>query len=307
MQKSIAWVVKRETDSWVVRGLERLLAEDRERKADLLAFLGEADRRKLYAKAGYSSLFRWLTEKYFMSESSALKRIQAARLATRFPFLIKSVAQGDYSLSVLSRLSPFVNGKNGPLFFKAALKKSVREVEAFLITQFPKDEVADKIGKPISPLRPGRHHVQFTAGEDFLRDFKKAQALLSHKMPKGKLEDVLGHALKILIQQLEKPARKAKACPAAPETGKPVPPRSRYIPRGMQVEVRERDQNICQHKRPDGSLCGATHFLEIDHILPYALGGRHAGENLRLLCWAHNALRAESSFGKRGWPKRPPL
>jgi len=299
MQKSIAWVVKRETDSWIVCGLERLLQEDRERKADLLAFLGEADRRKLYAKAGYSSLFRWLTEKYFMSESSALKRIQAARLALRFPFLIKSVAQGEYSLSVLSRLSPFVNGKNGPIFFKAALRKSVREVEAFLITQFPKDEVEDKIGKPISPLRPGRHHVQFTAGDEFLKDFKRAQALLSHKMPKGKLEDVLGHALKVLIQQLEKLARKTKT------TAKPVPTRNRYIPRGMQVEVRERDQNICQHKKPDGSLCGATHFLEIDHIQPFALGGGHGGENLRLLCWAHNALRAEMTFGRKGWPKRP--
>src|SRR5690606_40689089 len=63
--------------------LSLLVTQERKRKADLLAYLNEVDRRKLYAKEGYSSLFRYLTEKHRYSESSALKRIQAARLASQ--------------------------------------------------------------------------------------------------------------------------------------------------------------------------------------------------------------------------------
>ena len=44
--------------------------------------------------------------------------------------------------------------------------------------------------------------------------------------------------------------------------------------------------------------CTAKHYLEIDHVLPFAWGGGHDEDNLRLLCRAHNQLMAEDLMGK---------
>ncbi|MBY0371284.1 HNH endonuclease [bacterium] len=111
--------------------------------------------------------------------------------------------------------------------------------------------------------------------------------------------------LKSLLKELKKTVRKAapkREMAVAVEAAKPMPTGSRYIPRGMRRQLDNRDERRCQEKRPDGSICGESRFLEIDHIQPFALGGPNKPENLRLLCWAHNALRAEATFGK--WQRR---
>ncbi|MBI4040515.1 MAG: HNH endonuclease, partial [Deltaproteobacteria bacterium] len=40
-------------------------------------------------------------------------------------------------------------------------------------------------------------------------------------------------------------------------------------------------------------------YLEVDHIEPFALGGKAELENLRLLCSTHNRYRAQLTFGKQ--------
>lgn len=52
-------------------------------------------------------------------------------------------------------------------------------------------------------------------------------------------------------------------------------------------------------KLRDGSCvnCGSTHALEVDHIIPRALGGSDAPENLRLLCRSCNQRAAITQYG----------
>mgnify|MGYP000190281916 CR=1 FL=1 len=409
--RSLKSVLEKTTDERISRGIQKLVLCDRKKKVDFLYYLAEADKRKLYAKDGYSSLFNWLTGKYQLSEPTALKRIQVARLAHKFPFLYRDIRQGKYSLTVLSRISKFVKGYNAHLVFAIAENKSVREVEAALVEMFPKEEVEEALRKSVSPLGGERHSVQFTAGTGFIQDLQEARALLSHRFPKGKLCEVLGLALKTLLHDLKKAPRtrregkrplatemlratpffheklsikpvsardfsssagnensvmepslsgfaskmvsnpeqlpicstspkegsaangscfdttrsgKESFCPAQKETLWTVPSDfislqknifatketlaatekpSRYIPREISYRVWSRDNGKCQYPRPDGGICGETHFLEIDHIHPFALGGPHTESNLRLLCWAHNALRGEMRFGRQ-WTRQ---
>jgi HNH endonuclease len=42
-----------------------------------------------------------------------------------------------------------------------------------------------------------------------------------------------------------------------------------------------------------GKKCDATEFLELDHIEPFALGGKTEASNVRVLCRVHNQLAAE--------------
>lgn len=306
MTRRLGGILKHQSDDRILSGLVMLLGQERKRKSDFLAYLNEVDTRKLYAKEGYSSLFRFLTEKHLMSESSALKRIQAARLARKFPFLYVDIKNGKYSLSALSRLAPFVNAANSDRLFRRAAGKSTREVEALLVAEFPKVDVADRLKKSVSPLGLDRMQVQFTGLKQLVDDLEKVRALLSHRYPQGKLSDVIGLALKTLIRELEKQGRAEKLHSAVPKRiVEPVPPppaplkRSRYIPRGIRRDVVGRDQARCQHLRADGTICGEIKFLEMDHVQPHALGGPNTRENLRLLCWAHNQLRAEVQFGRR--------
>jgi hypothetical protein len=51
-------------------------------------------------------------------------------------------------------------------------------------------------------------------------------------------------------------------------------------------------QGKCQFRdEKTGRICGATAFLQLDHILEVRNGGTNAQKNLRLLCRLHNARR----------------
>lgn len=52
---------------------------------------------------------------------------------------------------------------------------------------------------------------------------------------------------------------------------------SRAVPQWMRTEVWQRDQAKCAE-------CGATEYLEFDHVIPHSLGGATSVNNLQLLC-----------------------
>ena len=72
---------------------------------------------------------------------------------------------------------------------------------------------------------------------------------------------------------------------------------SRYIPSTLRDQVLKRDNYQCSYSSYDGVTCTCRKNLEIDHIVPFAVGGRSELENLRLLCSAHNLHAARLVFG----------
>ena len=67
---------------------------------------------------------------------------------------------------------------------------------------------------------------------------------------------------------------------------------NRAIPVAVQRQVWERDRSCCSYvDRDSGRRCRSRHLLQIDHILPFALGGSAEPDNLRLLCAAHHRHR----------------
>ena len=83
--------------------------------------------------------------------------------------------------------------------------------------------------------------------------------------------------------------------PAGAITPTPKKPASgRAIPAAVKRQVWQRDGGRCSYlDRRTGRRCNSRHLIEIDHILPYALGGGADPENLRLLCHAHHRHRHE--------------
>lgn len=94
-------------------------------------------------------------------------------------------------------------------------------------------------------------------------------------------------------------ARTGQFAEPARRPSRPGGMRSRHVPAMVRDEVRLRDGGRCTFVGPDGIRCGATTHLQIDHIRPFALGGGHDAENLRLRCGAHNRFTARQTFGDR--------
>ena len=66
----------------------------------------------------------------------------------------------------------------------------------------------------------------------------------------------------------------------------------RSISAGVRRQVWQRDGGRCSYVDPQTERrCNATHLIEIDHIVPHALGGGADPGNLRLLCGAHHRHR----------------
>ena len=89
---------------------------------------------------------------------------------------------------------------------------------------------------------------------------------------------------------VERSAPAARTAASAPKPESSV--RRRAIPAAIKRQVWERDRGCCSYvDRDSGRRCGSRHLLQVDHVVPYALGGSADPDNLRLLCAAHHRHR----------------
>ncbi|RYZ57426.1 MAG: HNH endonuclease [Proteobacteria bacterium] len=72
----------------------------------------------------------------------------------------------------------------------------------------------------------------------------------------------------------------------------------RAIPAAMRHQVWLRDKGECTFEHDDGSVCGETMMIELDHIDMVCFGGEHSVDNLRLRCRTHNRYHAVVSLGE---------
>lgn len=147
----------------------------------------------------------------------------------------------------------------------------------------------------MAPRSPGRFAVQAMLDAAAHEDLVALQALLSHAVPAHDLGAVLGRALAVAREVLEKQrhaqpersTRSARAHQAEPG----------YIPAHVRRQVWARDGQRCTFVGRHGHRCNETHLLELDHITPVARGGTSRADNLRVRCRAHNQYEAEQAYG----------
>ena len=77
------------------------------------------------------------------------------------------------------------------------------------------------------------------------------------------------------------------------------PEHKHRIPLWLRDEVLARDGYCCTYVSPKGVKCNCPVDLEIDHIVPFSLGGGTSLENLRVLCRTHNFLAEIEAFGEQ--------
>lgn len=144
------------SDAVLLRDLKTLVRQDRATTVMLLAHIAEVDARRLYAPAGYSSMFAYCTGELRLSEDAAYKRIRAARAARRFPVLFAELAEGRLHMAAVCVLSPHLTAENLEELAQAAKHRRKSEVEEWLIHRFPGAVVASKdCASVIRPILTG--------------------------------------------------------------------------------------------------------------------------------------------------------
>jgi hypothetical protein len=226
------------SDQTLLRNLAARVAEECSSTAEMLADLAEVDGRRLYAPAGYPSMYSYCVEELHLSEQSALKRIRAARATRQFPAILDAVAQGRLHLTALVLLAPYLRPETVDELLAAATHKSAAAIEQLLAQRFPRPDIPTRVqalappvlpadtssqlssrtvgtpnpesrespGPPakVVPLSPQRFYVQLTMDQETHDMMQYAQSLLGHQVRPGDVASVFHRALQALISQLEK-------------------------------------------------------------------------------------------------------
>lgn len=142
------------SDAVLLRDFRGILARERGATAMVLAHMAEVDARKLYAPAGYSSMFVYCVEAMRLSEDAAAKRIHAARAARRFPTLFDAVAEGRLHLTAVCLIAPHLTPENIDELVEMATHRRAAEVREVLAARFPGAD-----STPVSTIRPIAQHA----------------------------------------------------------------------------------------------------------------------------------------------------
>ena len=120
----------------LLHDLEALAVRESVATALLLAHVAEADARRLYAPAGYPSMFAYCVEKLHLSEDAAYYRIRAARTARQFPVIFDAVAEGRLHLTAVCLLAPHLTAENAGELIEAATHRRKAEIEELVAGRF---------------------------------------------------------------------------------------------------------------------------------------------------------------------------
>jgi len=285
-----------------------LSGREQKTTAEVVLYLNQIDQRKLYREAGYSSLFTYCREKLGYSEGAACRRITAARALNSSPELYKMLREGKMSLCAIVQISKVVTPENKDEIIEQSKGKSKLELQRVLssfgeLTKPKRESIRARrvcltaapdlfSDGPVGEKEEKRYSVTLELTEDEMSMVEEARKNLG----KREMKEVLLKGAKLINK---KKAPKVTAKVAVKSELKPVQKKeSRYIPVAIQNEVRQRDKDQCTYCSPDGHRCTERYRLQFDHIKPFALGGGHEADNLRLLCPAHNGLYAELVYGR---------
>lgn len=325
------------SDDELLTSLSSVLQRSRRVEVELVAHIAEVDHRRLFAREACSSMFTYCVEILNLSESEAYMRIAVARASRNYPELLEMLGDGRLHLSGIAKLAPHLTPENCESTFAQAAHRSKREIEELVAALAPKPDVPAVIRKlPASranaaprptttpstqnlqlrpdavrsqpapprpvpkpePLASSRYKVQFTASSELKEKLDRLAALMYASDPDAELADVIDAAVTEKLARLEAKRMAKTSRPRKSLEQTDTTPSSRAIPAAVKRTVSNRDGGRCTFVSAEGRRCGETNGLEFHHEKPFAKGGSHAPENVRLLCRSHNVYRAECDYGK---------
>ncbi len=241
------------SDSQIITGSKVARAQEHSGLLAMIGFIAETDRRQLFLRRGYSSLYDYCVRELGYSESQAMRRITTARCIEKFPDVFEFLKANEINLATISRVSKILTAENCGEVLESIRRKSLREVEAIVaehepVAAFPPDRVRTIVAKiPASQV-----------GEIYLRsEGKKHPAFLESPM-----DDTNQGAPASTIEQMTQPDRtdpprdrSSATEPAEEPVGSPPArferrARVEFTARQELIEKLERIRALASHRLP---------------------------------------------------------
>ncbi len=252
--------------------MKNLASEERAILSKVLWHLKEIDQRKLYSNQACGSLFEYCVKILKYSEGQASRRVTACRLLRELPELASKIEEGSLNLTQLNQAKNFFSEEN--ITDKKQKNEIIKQLEDKSTRE--SEKILWGLKKEDAPIK-----VTVTMKEETHIRLKKLQALKAHTCPDmDTFFEKVCEELEVLWNPINKKLNRVKDSKGA----------TRYIAQKDRVFVWKRDQGKCK-------ICGSSYALEIDHIKPFALGGKTKPDNLRLLCRNCNQRLGIEVFG----------
>jgi hypothetical protein len=332
MQKNILESLARLTDDELAAHVKSLAAREHATAACVIAHLAEMDTRDIHLRAGYPRLVDYCLKVLHLSDWEAWNRIEAGRVARRFPILFDMLEEGSIHLTGIKLLGPHLTEENHRRVLESArwkTKLEIGEIVARLhplpdvptsVMPIPEFAVVPQLAPPpgpgaapeppsitptapppspavLTPLSPQRYKLQVTISGETLAKLRRAKDLLGHVVAASDDDAVLNRALTVLLDKLE---REKWARTDKPRPGRPRDPRARRPSAAVLRILWRRDEGRCKYTSTDGHRCEETRRVVPHHLDPWVLAGSPddpAAYELR--CQRHNDYEGRLYFGKR--------
>ncbi|MGE4132730.1 MAG: HNH endonuclease [Bdellovibrionales bacterium] len=309
------------SDNGLIAKTEDLVRSEREVLSEILHHLREIEQRRLFSKLGFKSLFDYATKRLGYAEDQAARRISAMRLLKELPEIEAKIQQGSLSLTNLAMAQTLFrreqkkqkveskgfsqptaterfSTKNAKIELLSTLEnKSKREAEQ--IIAICAGESACLRSDRIKPLSESKISIFFVANRGLEHKIEKVKGLLAHSHPGLSMAGLVNYLCDEAIKKLDPAAQEVRKRNSIKEVDSfsrrskletPAPDIKRRIGISSRRQVWIQAGSRCQQ-------CGSQDALQVDHILPKALGGSDGLENLRLLCRSCNQRAAVEWFG----------
>jgi hypothetical protein len=207
------------SDSVLLANLKSSVLEERKLTTEVLEYLREIDRRRLYAESGHASLWDFCTKELGYSEGSASRRISSMRLLRDLPDLKEDLLAGKQNLSSLAQAQKFfrIEEKHREVKLSLGEKQEVLEKLEGKSTRECEKELLKLSSAPIEIMKSEKQRslddkhteLRLVLNSDLLEKLNRIQALRSHSDPSMSYAELLGFMADEVLKRLD-PMEKEK-------------------------------------------------------------------------------------------------
>lgn len=289
------------------RVAKRRAALDREE----LQLIREAIRLALWRHVGMASIREYLERECGYGPHVASERVRVAEALDSMPALEHALGEGELSYSALRAITRIATNRTERAWIAACRGKNQREIEELLAEREvgdppgaprkPELRAKDRVYRGITPateaaIEIARHELQEELGERL--DDNQLLALLAARFRGGSPRKKAATQVAVTVcpacqvgrqlagnrQVALRPEELARVFCDAQRIDVNGKERSvQDVTPALRAKVMLRDHGRC---RVPG--CRAAANIEVHHIVPWAIGGAHAMENLIALCDGHH-------------------
>lgn len=279
---------------WLENALIELRSLDREERrigVKILECLAEIERRKAYSELGYDGIYSFCVRELRYTESQAFQRMQAVHAMNAVPEVKAKIESGAMSVTTVAQVQIHLRQERA----QGVKRDAAEKLELF--TQF-ENKTSHEVKKELAELRGERLRAKLAIELDEEAEFlwKEVRAKAAHETMGDDL-NCLKLLMKDWLARREGVARGngttnlRRSISGLTQVQSQLPSgNSRHVPAAIRREIFKRDEAKCTN-------CGSKHALQIEHIVPFILGGTHEPSNLKLLCRSCNLRQGIKQFG----------